>query len=53
VFNPNEIADNLKKSGAFVPGIRPGIQTANYIDKPLSGTQRHLESVATLLCLCN
>jgi preprotein translocase subunit SecY len=27
VFNPNEIADNLKKSGAFVPGIRPGVQT--------------------------
>jgi len=33
VFNPKETADNLKKSGAFVPGIRPGEQTANYIDK--------------------
>ena len=32
VFNPKETADNLKKSGAFVPGIRPGEQTANYID---------------------
>lgn len=33
VFNPKETADNLKKSGAFVPGIRPGEQTALYIDK--------------------
>ena len=33
VFNPRETADNLKKSGAFVPGIRPGEQTAKYIDK--------------------
>ena len=31
-FNPSETADNLKKSGAFVPGIRPGEQTARYID---------------------
>jgi preprotein translocase subunit SecY len=32
VFNPKETADNLKRSGAFVPGIRPGEQTASYID---------------------
>ena len=32
VFNPRETADNLKKSGAFIPGIRPGEQTAKYID---------------------
>lgn len=32
VFNANETADNLKKSGAFIPGIRPGEQTAQYID---------------------
>lgn len=32
VFNPKETADNLKKSGAFIPGIRPGEQTARYID---------------------
>jgi preprotein translocase subunit SecY len=32
VFNPKETADNLKKSGAFIPGIRPGQQTAKYID---------------------
>ncbi len=35
VFNSKETADNLKKSGAFVPGIRPGDQTAKYIDKIL------------------
>ena len=32
VFDPKETADNLKKSGAFVPGIRPGEQTARYVD---------------------
>ncbi|WP_348759936.1 preprotein translocase subunit SecY [Candidatus Methylocalor cossyra] len=32
VFNCNETAENLKKSGAFIPGVRPGQQTANYID---------------------
>ena len=36
VFNAKETADNLKKSGAFVPGIRPGAQTADYIDKVLT-----------------
>lgn len=36
VFNAKETADNLKKSGAFVPGIRPGDQTARYIDKVLT-----------------
>ena len=36
VFNSKETADNLKKSGAFVPGIRPGSQTADYIDKVLT-----------------
>ena len=35
VFNPKDVADNLKKSGAFVPGIRPGEQTARYIDTVL------------------
>ena len=37
MFNPSEVADNLKRSGAFVPGIRPGQQTANYIDGVLEG----------------
>jgi preprotein translocase subunit SecY len=36
MFNSNDTADNLKKSGAFVPGIRPGSKTAEYIDKVLT-----------------
>ncbi len=36
VFSPKDIADNLKKSGAFVPGIRPGAQTAKYVDNVVS-----------------
>ena len=35
VFNPKETAENLKKGGVFIPGIRPGDQTARYIDKVL------------------
>lgn len=35
MFNPREVADNLKKSGAFIPGIRPGEQSARYIDTVL------------------
>ncbi len=36
MFNPNEVADNLKKSGAYIPGIRPGEQSAKYIDRVLT-----------------
>lgn len=36
VFNPKETADNLKKSGAFIPGIRPGEQTSRFIDNVLT-----------------
>lgn len=36
VFNSKDTADNLKKSGAFIPGIRPGIQTMNYIDSVMT-----------------
>ncbi len=36
VFNPKEIAENLQKSGAFIPGIRPGNGTANYIDEVIT-----------------
>jgi preprotein translocase subunit SecY len=36
VFNARETSDNLKKSGAFIPGIRPGQQTGEYIDKVLT-----------------
>ena len=36
VFSPKDMADNLKKSGAFIPGIRPGSQTIKYIDTVVS-----------------
>jgi preprotein translocase subunit SecY len=36
IFNPMDVADNIKKYGGFVPGIRPGRPTAEYIDKVLS-----------------
>jgi preprotein translocase subunit SecY len=36
VFNPVDVADNMKKSGGFIPGIRPGKRTAEYIDRVLS-----------------
>ena len=35
-YNPNDIAENLKKSGGFIPGVRPGKQTAEYIDHILT-----------------
>ncbi|BCM24039.1 protein translocase subunit SecY [Methyloradius palustris] len=51
VFNPKETADNLKKSGAFVPGIRPGEQTAKYIDK-ITGRLTMIGAIyITLVCL--
>jgi len=45
VFNSQETADNLKRSGAFVPGIRPGRQTADYIDKVLTCLRVRLRPV--------
>ena len=36
MFNPTEVADNMKKNGGFIPGIRPGSKTADYIDLILS-----------------
>jgi preprotein translocase subunit SecY len=36
VFNPEETAENLKKNGGFIPGIRPGKQTATYLDYVLT-----------------
>ena len=51
VFNPKEIADNLKKSGAFVPGIRPGAQTAGYIDKVVSRLTLAGAAYLTVVCL--
>jgi preprotein translocase subunit SecY len=51
VFNSRETADNLKKSGAFIPGIRPGEQTAKYIDKILGRLTLGGAAYITLVCL--
>jgi preprotein translocase subunit SecY len=51
VFNSKETADNLKKSGAFVPGIRPGEQTSRYIDKILMRLTLVGAAYITLVCL--
>jgi preprotein translocase subunit SecY len=51
VFNSKEQADNLKKSGAFVPGIRPGEQTARYVDKILLRLTLTGAIYITLVCL--
>ena len=51
VFNSRETADNLKKSGAFIPGIRPGEQTAKYIDKILVRLTLAGAIYITLVCL--
>lgn len=51
VFNPKDTADNLKKSGAFVPGIRPGDQTARYIDKVMTRLTLVGAIYITLVCL--
>jgi preprotein translocase subunit SecY len=51
VFNSRETADNLKKSGAFIPGIRPGDQTARYIDKILLRLTAVGAAYITFVCL--
>ena len=51
VFNPKETADNLKKSGAFIPGIRPGDQTASYIDRIMGRLTLIGAFYITLVCL--
>ncbi len=51
VFNSRETADNLKKSGAFIPGIRPGDQTARYIDKILVRLTLVGAAYITFVCL--
>ena len=51
VFNPKDTADNLKKSGAFVPGIRPGDQTARYIEKITLRLTLTGAIYVTLVCL--
>ena len=51
MFNPNEVADNLKRSGAFLPGIRPGEQTAKYIDKVLTRLTLFGSAYMAAVCL--
>jgi len=51
VFNARELADNLKKSGAYLPGVRPGEQSANYIDKVLSRLTVVGSAYITAVCL--
>jgi preprotein translocase subunit SecY len=51
VFNPKETAENLKKSGAFIPGIRPGEQTADYIDGVMSRLTLAGAVYVTAVCL--
>ena len=51
VFNPKETAENLKKSGAFIPGIRPGDQTARYIERIMLRLTLAGAIYVTLVCL--
>ena len=51
VFNPRDTAENLKKSGAFIPGIRPGEQTAKYIDTVMTRLTLAGSIYVTLVCL--
>jgi preprotein translocase subunit SecY len=51
VFNSKDTADNLKRSGAFIPGIRPGDQTAKYIDQVMSRLTLAGAIYITLVCL--
>ena len=51
VFNPKETADNLKKSGAFIPGIRPGDQTAKHIERIMLRLTMVGAIYVTLVCL--
>ena len=51
VFNPKDTADNLKKSGAFIPGIRPGEQTVRYIDGVMTRLTAGGALYITLVCL--
>ncbi len=51
VFNPKETADNLKKSGAFIPGIRPGDQTTRYIERIMLRLTLIGSIYVTLVCL--
>jgi preprotein translocase subunit SecY len=51
VFDPKDVSDNLKRQGAYVPGIRPGAQTAHYIDDVITRLTLFGASYVTLVCL--
>jgi preprotein translocase subunit SecY len=51
MFDPKEVSENLKRSGAFLPGIRPGEQTAKYIDGVLTRLTVFGSAYITLVCL--
>ena len=51
MFNPKDTAENLKKSGAFIPGIRPGEHTADYIDGVMTRLTLAGAIYITLVCL--
>jgi preprotein translocase subunit SecY len=51
MYNPTDVADTLKRSGAFVPGIRPGQQTANYLDGVLTRLTVFGSAYIALVCL--
>jgi preprotein translocase subunit SecY len=51
VFNPRDVAENLKRSGAFIPGIRPGEHTAKYIDGVITRLTMFGAIYITLVCL--
>lgn len=51
MFNPEEVADNLKRSGAFIPGIRPGKHTADYIDGVLTRLTMFGSAYIAAVCL--
>jgi preprotein translocase subunit SecY len=51
MYNPGEVADNLKKSGAYIPGIRPGEQSAKYIDSVLTRLTVAGSLYMTAVCL--
>ena len=50
MFNPKDTADNLKKSGAYIPGIRPGEQTSKYVDNVM--TRLTLVGAIYLVLVC-
>ena len=51
VFSPREVAENLKRSGAYVPGIRPGLQTERYLDHVLNRLTFIGAMYMTVICL--